>query len=180
MEPNSQLLADELSGTKLRWCLGKGDSLMRRASLQTIVVLVFATVLLLWMTLSAQEKSVRSPEHSGKKRATRVAKTVTVEMKDFAFVPETVEINVGDTVTWVNRDTAEHTATRNDPPAFNTGLLAQGESGSITFTAPSDMKGFEYFCIPHQSFMRGHVRVMLPGSAPMRTTHAKAVKRTGK
>jgi plastocyanin len=108
-------------------------------------------------------------EGEEKKPAVAPAKTVIVEMKDFAFVPETVEINVGDTVTWINRDTVAHTATRDAIPAFNTGFLNKGESASVTFTAASDSTGFEYYCIPHQSFMKGHVRVSLPGSVSRRS-----------
>lgn len=34
-----------------------------------------------------------------------------VEMRNFAYVPARLEVAVGDTVVWVNRDVAPHTAT---------------------------------------------------------------------
>jgi plastocyanin len=153
---------------------------MRRTSLLIILLSVIAAILQPGMTLLAQAESATLTEQLAKAKVTRLAKTVTVEMKNFAFVPETVEINVGDTVTWVNRDDAQHTATSDGPSAFSTGLLAKGDSASITFTMPSDMKGFAYYCIPHKSFMTGHVRVLLPGSVPMRMAHGKVDKKADK
>src|SRR5690348_16933901 len=35
--------------------------------------------------------------------------TKTVEIKNYAFSPATLTVNVGDTVTWTNKDTAPHT-----------------------------------------------------------------------
>lgn len=34
-----------------------------------------------------------------------------VEIKDFAFEPSRIEVRAGDTVEWINRDFAPHTAT---------------------------------------------------------------------
>src|SRR5947209_3429617 len=42
------------------------------------------------------------------------AATTTNMIMNFAFVPKTLTINAGDTVTWVNHDTAAHTST-SDP-----------------------------------------------------------------
>jgi hypothetical protein len=63
-----------------------------------------------------------------------------------------VEIRVGDRVTWVNDDEIEHNATNG---SFDTGLLAQGESASVRFTAPGT---YAFFCTPHPS-MTGTVIV---------------------
>ena len=54
---------------------------------------------------------------------TVLAATRGVDIRDFAFSPRTVEIRVGDTVTWTNRDTVAHTATAQNG-SFDTGLLA--------------------------------------------------------
>ena len=56
----------------------------------------------------------------------------TVTIEGFAFDPPTLEVAVGTTVTWVNRDEAPHTAT-GDGGEFDTGRLDQGQSGSHTF-----------------------------------------------
>src|SRR5439155_563684 len=120
--PGKRHLHARLSGATRSVSRGGGSG-MRRASAKAVPVFVFALILMVWMTLPAQDKPATVAEPPAKERAARSAKTVVVEMKGFAFVPETVEINVGDSVQWVNRDTAQHTATRTDAPAFNTGLL---------------------------------------------------------
>ena len=44
-----------------------------------------------------------------------------VDIKDFTYVPDPVEIPVGATVTWTNSDTAPHTATAQDREALQSG-----------------------------------------------------------
>ena len=106
----------------------------------------------------------------------RAATTVTVHIKDLQFVPETVEIQVGDTITWINDDDDSHTATylqtSTSDEAFDTGLLTTGQSSSHTFTQTTSGTGKQYFCVPHP-FMTGRVVVKLPGShlAGMRKKH---------
>ena len=82
-----------------------------------------------------------------------------VEIKDMAYIPESLNINKGDTVIWRNKDGMAHTATRNDPPAFDTGnISANTDSRSIRFNENSDKNVFEYFCKPHP-FMIGRILV---------------------
>jgi plastocyanin len=68
-----------------------------------------------------------------------------VAIADFAFSPRTIEIRVGDTVRWTNRDSVAHTATAQNG-SFDTGLLSDGESGSIRFTSAGT---YRYQCTPH-------------------------------
>jgi plastocyanin len=77
-----------------------------------------------------------------------------VTIADFAFSPQTVTITVGDTVTWTNSDAVVHTATATDG-AWDTGDLAQGQSGAITFSTAGT---FAYLCTPHPT-MTGTVVV---------------------
>ena len=68
-----------------------------------------------------------------------------MEIKNFAFGPKTLTVKKGTTVVWTNQDSVGHTATADDG-SFDTGLLAKGESGSVTF----DKVGtFSYHCTPH-------------------------------
>jgi plastocyanin len=76
---------------------------------------------------------------------TVLAATRGVDIRDFAFSPRTIEIRVGDTVRWTNRDSFAHTATAQNG-SFDTGLLAEGESGSIRFTVAGT---YRYLCTPH-------------------------------
>lgn len=84
--------------------------------------------------------------------------TVNVEMSDFKFIPARVEIQVGDSVAWINKDAVKHTATRTDSPAFDSGLLGKGDLKVIPFNQVSDAQGFKYRCTPHP-FMEGVVVV---------------------
>jgi plastocyanin len=91
-----------------------------------------------------------------------VAEDRWITMHDFTFKPSTVEIRVGDQVTWVNDDDIEHNATNG---SFDTGLLSLGESASITFTAPGT---YDFFCSPHPS-MTGTVIVRSTAAPPTDT-----------
>ena len=78
----------------------------------------------------------------------------TVVIKDMAFSPADLTIKVGDTVTWVNQDSARHSAwDLND--AFDTGLLSQGQSAALTFNSAGT---FSYRCRPHGN-MRGTITI---------------------
>ncbi|KKW20051.1 MAG: Protease inhibitor Kazal-type [Parcubacteria group bacterium GW2011_GWA2_51_10] len=80
-------------------------------------------------------------------------KTVDVSIRGFTFNPASVTINAGDTVVFKNFDSVGHTATQSG--GFDTGLLGQGQSKSITFS----QKGtFNYYCIPHP-YMTGTIIV---------------------
>ncbi|OED42459.1 hypothetical protein AB833_07450 [Chromatiales bacterium (ex Bugula neritina AB1)] len=70
-----------------------------------------------------------------------------VEITGFKFVPATITVKAGDTITWLNKDIAPHTATADDS-SFDTGLLKQNESGSITVT---ENQTIAYFCKFHPS-----------------------------
>ncbi len=77
-----------------------------------------------------------------------------VSIRDFTFAPKTVEIRVGDRVTWTNRDSVEHTATARNG-SFDTGMLGEGESGSVRFNIAGT---YRYICTPHPN-MTGTVVV---------------------
>ena len=84
-----------------------------------------------------------------------VADETIVDITNFAYSPNPVEIPIGSTVTWINRDRVPHTATAQDRSAFQSGPLAPGDRFSQTF----DQSGtFDYFCEFHAS-MKGTVIV---------------------
>jgi plastocyanin len=77
-------------------------------------------------------------------------RAVTVDIANFAFVQDEIEVSVGDTVEWVNGDGTRHTVTSGaDDEAdgmFDSGDVEAGESFSFTFTEPGE---FAYFCDIH-------------------------------
>lgn len=82
--------------------------------------------------------------------------TVKVDIVGFKYVPASVKIKVGDTVTWTQVDTVKHTVTIvAGPENFDSGLLTAGQTYSHTFTKPGT---YSYKCTPHPN-MRGEVIV---------------------
>jgi plastocyanin len=77
-----------------------------------------------------------------------------VEISGFAFVPSTLTVSVGTTVTWTNKDSVSHTVTSDDN-LFDSGTLPTGATFDHTF----DQKGtFEYHCSFHP-YMTGKIIV---------------------
>ena len=83
-------------------------------------------------------------------------KTMTVNIKDFAFNPPNITVAPGTTVTWVNNDQAPHTTTATNPAGvFDSGTLQPGQSYSFTFNKPGT---YAYHCAIHP-YMTGAVTV---------------------
>ena len=82
------------------------------------------------------------------------AASAAVAIDGFRFLPQSVTVNVGETVTWTDRDAAQHTAT--SPGAFDTGVLAMGQSRTIQMNTAGT---FDYRCAIHGA-MTGTVRVL--------------------
>jgi plastocyanin len=84
---------------------------------------------------------------------------VEVEIEDFAFVPQTVTIKVGDTVEWKNRDAVGHTSTSGTPGMpdgiWDSGLLGEDDRFSFVFEGEGT---YPYYCRLHTS-MSGTVIV---------------------
>ena len=68
-----------------------------------------------------------------------------VTIQNFAYSPASLTVKVGDKVTWTNQDSIGHSATADDN-SFDTGVLAQGQSGSETFSKAGT---FTYHCSVH-------------------------------
>jgi len=73
--------------------------------------------------------------------------TLVIDIANFTFSPNDLEIKVGTTVTWTNLDDAPHTATADDQ-SFDSGSLGKNESFSYTF---NEAGTFTYYCAFHPS-----------------------------
>jgi plastocyanin len=78
----------------------------------------------------------------------------TVVIEDYEFVPQELEVNVGDTVTWANRDAFNHYVVTTDR-SIDSGLITPGSSWSKPFATPGTV---EYYCDIH-NYMRGTITV---------------------
>jgi len=77
-----------------------------------------------------------------------------VEIAGHSFSPANLVIKAGETVEFINRDGAPHTATA-DNGAFDTGRLGRNEAGLIKIDATGT---YGYFCAVHPN-MRGEITV---------------------
>lgn len=69
------------------------------------------------------------------------AETHTVEQKDKAFLPGSLEIKVGDSVDFLNSDAFFHNVfSLSDTQMFDLGSYPKGESKSIVFDTPGEVE----------------------------------------
>jgi plastocyanin len=85
--------------------------------------------------------------------APSLAADFAVDVKNYEFTPKTQQIAVGDSVTWTLTDGGHSVTSRpNQPQKFDSTVLDKGKSFQLTFTRPGK---YQYYCIPHQDFMKG-------------------------
>ncbi len=82
------------------------------------------------------------------------------EETNACYIPTSVSINAGDTVSWDNADTAAHTITSGtaaDGPdgLFDSSLLLGGDTFEVTFDTAGS---YDYYCLVHP-WMVGDVQV---------------------
>jgi len=101
--------------------------------------------------------------------ARAAAATQSVMIMNFAFAPQNLTINVGDTITWSNHDSAHHTVTSDPGSAeLSSGDLAQDQSYTHTFTTAGT---FSYHCDYHPK-MLASITVLAAGAQPAATSTA--------
>ena len=71
--------------------------------------------------------------------------TAAVKISGFAFLPATITIPAGTTVTWLHDDSPPHTVSSREA-VFDSGILSRGATFSYTFTRDGT---FEYRCKIH-------------------------------
>jgi len=87
------------------------------------------------------------------KAAAASGKSIEVMIENYAYSPASLEVSVGDTVTWMNMDTAPHTVTvTSGPEKFDSGNLQKGESFSYTFKKAGT---YAYYCAVHPDMKAG-------------------------
>jgi plastocyanin len=89
--------------------------------------------------------------------------TLEVHMAGEQFQPSTLTIQAGQTVTFINDDDDEHTATGTD---FDTGEMNPGESVTVTFDQPGT---FTFICQFHAD-MQAEIVVLAAGDATPQAT----------
>lgn len=83
------------------------------------------------------------------------AQEVPVDIREFFFSPDPVEVSAGDTITWTNQGAVPHTATAEDRGVLQSGPIQPGDSFSQVFNTAGT---FNYFCEFHPN-MHGTIIV---------------------
>jgi plastocyanin len=96
-----------------------------------------------------------TPADAAQDEEAPAAVEVPVDIRDFAYNPNLIEIAAGDTVTWTNQDEVPHTATGEDRGVLQSGTISPGASFSQVFPEAGE---FAFFCEFHPN-MTGTVVV---------------------
>jgi len=75
----------------------------------------------------------------------RAAQSSQVVIKDFMFVPTTLTVKAGTTVTWANKDEEPHTVF-SDTGLFRSNAMDTGEAFSFKFDKPGT---YHFLCTIH-------------------------------
>jgi plastocyanin len=86
------------------------------------------------------------------------SKQNTIEIKDFAFNPQTITVKSGQTITWINRDEEPHTVVSVEKQFKKSTALDTDQTFTITTGAPGT---YTYFCSVHPK-MTGTIVVVKP------------------
>ncbi len=95
------------------------------------------------------------PASSASTSAPVTGTSATLVISNFLYHPAVLTVKAGTTITVVNHDPVEHTAT--DPSgAFDTGTLNQGSTAHFTLSKPGT---YDFTCSFH-AFMHGVIKVV--------------------
>jgi len=82
----------------------------------------------------------------GEMKSDDSAKQNKIEIKDFAFNPQTITVKSGEKVTWINRDEEPHTIVSVEKQFKKSMALDTDQEFTITTGAPGT---YTYFCSVH-------------------------------
>jgi plastocyanin len=69
-----------------------------------------------------------------------------IEIKDFAFNPQTIKVKSGEKITWINRDEEPHTVVSVEKQFKKSSALDTDQEFTITVGAPGT---YTYYCSVH-------------------------------
>ena len=122
---------------------------------KTLIILVSLLIVIIAISGCTQNQQI----NSNKKESSLVTDTQTInqpqiegtyniEISNFAFNPSEIKIKKGETVVWINRDSAPHTVTSDSGNEINSPQLSNEQVYSHLF---SNTGTFNYYCSVHPS-----------------------------
>lgn len=95
-----------------------------------------------------------------------------IKLVDYAFAPQRITVAAGHAVTFTNTGTETHNASSSDSGGWDTGMLATGQSVSVTFNRPGT---YNFNCSPHPSMIG---QIIVTGE-PVPSAPQVVVRRSG-
>jgi plastocyanin len=120
-------------------------------------VFLFSSLIIIALILGCNKSSnPTSPPSTGGSSSN----TLSISMKNIAYLPKVDTVSSGSKVTWTNNDSMAHTVTSGSP-GNQTGLFDSGTiNAGATFTHTFSSAGtYPYFCTIHGSAMVGAIVV---------------------
>ena len=117
---------------------------MKKGLVIVVILIILAGMFFIYLQFSknsaGQENNNGDNDNEGEESNENI-----IEISDFTFLPATLNIRKGDSVTWTNKDGTRHTATSDDG-VFDSGLLSNGQNFKYQF---NEVGTFSYHCTPH-------------------------------
>ena len=110
---------------------------------------------------AAAEDTMESVDGADNEEVIVIIPQGSSSLTDDAYRPNPIEVNTGETVTWINDDLTSHTATSGNLESGSTGMFGgtddspeiigpEGDTQSFTFDEAGE---FEYYCTLHPSMV---------------------------
>jgi plastocyanin len=125
-----------------------------------VLAIIITPVLLAGCTAAGQAATQTQTSAAAKENNTSSTSSGTagspneILIESNAFKPDTLAIKIGDTVTWINKDSYSHTV-KGKNGEFDSGDIASGAKYSFTFEKEGNI---DYICGIH-TFMTGKIVV---------------------
>ena len=107
--------------------------------MNTLITKITIAALLSGFSLSALSGEMKDASSSG-------AGENKIEIKDFAFNPQTITVKSGEKITWINRDEEPHTVVSVGKQFKKSSALDTDQTYTIVAGAPGT---YSYFCSVH-------------------------------
>jgi plastocyanin len=144
----------------------------RRARVLAALLATSAAALVALAPFAAAEPGAPAHPPAAAPAQQPAPQNVAVPIRNYAFSPPDLMVNVGDTVTWTNTDDAPHNVMSTDGPAsFGSDTLQKGATFSYTFTTPGTYK---YVCTFHPGMSASVTAMAVAPPPPGGTAPAEA------
>ena len=128
---------------------------MSRSLDRVLALLGVALVLATGAVALSTDRAGSSEQSAGGPAASPAKQTDRVEIKEFKYEPVEVKVKVGTKVTFLNDDTAAHTATSKVSGAFDSGSIRRGQGKTVVLKKAGN---YDYYCAFHP-FMKANLQV---------------------